>query len=299
MAINLVLTLTLDGKDAFWNSKNTGIKLDISHLQFGARNRLTTGEESSLSQPKQYTQIQNGSKIGPDQVRIMATMPGVENYNIAEIGLWSGVPGQVGSILIAYTSVKTGSIAQMVSGIDLVFTYDMVVSTIDIDHVNIVKDTDQGSTFALLAAHETDINAHPYHLTTDSIVDNLTTDDPTKPVSARQAKILNEKMLDGSIFLNASPVDKKSQRIQNVTYTNPSNKKHLALFLAVVGSSYSSETPDILNKLIFSINDIDLDSSFYGGFLPFTYVIIPPLGRYRINWTGLDEDIIINYWGEM
>lgn len=168
MAVNLTLTLTLNGRDALWNSRSTGVKLDITHLQFGARNRLTTGEESFLNQPKQYTQIQNGSKIGPDQVRIMATMPGVENYNVAEIGLWSGEPGLVGSILIAYVSVATGFIAQMVLGIDLVFTYDMVISTVDIDYVNIIKDTDQSSTFALLANHEVDRNAHPYYLTTDT-----------------------------------------------------------------------------------------------------------------------------------
>lgn len=168
MAVNLTLTLTLNGRDALWNSRSTGVKLDITHLQFGVRNRLTTGEESFLNQPKQYTQIQNGSKIGPDQVRIMATMPGVENYNVAEIGLWSGEPGLVGSILIAYVSVATGFIAQMVLGIDLVFTYDMVISTVDIDYVNIIKDTDQSSTFALLADHEVDRNAHPYYLTTDT-----------------------------------------------------------------------------------------------------------------------------------
>lgn len=294
MAINLVLTLTLDGKDAFWNSKNTGIKLDISHLQFGARNRLTTGEESSLSQPKQYTQIQNGSKIGPDQVRIMATMPGVENYNIAEIGLWSGVPGQVGSILIAYTSVKTGYIAQMVSGIDLVFTYDMVVSTIDIDHVNIVKDTDQGSTFALLAAHETDINAHPYHLTTDSIVDNLTTDDPTKPVSARQAKILNEKMLT-SIFLNVNPVSKLGQRQVNVTYTNPSSTKYIFVGVSLeraAGVSYSGVPSVSINGTKF------LSIYIYTGLNGQATFIVPPLAVYRISYKG-PGDYIVTEWSEL
>lgn len=168
MAINLALTLTLDGRDAFWNSGNTGTKLDITHLQFGTRNRLPTGEESLLSLPKQSVKIQNGNKIGPDQVRIMATMPGVENYNVTEIGLWSGEPGLVGSILVAYTSVRTGYIAQMVNGIDLVFTYDMVIATTDIDKINIVKDTDQSSTFSLLAEHETDRNAHPFYVTTDT-----------------------------------------------------------------------------------------------------------------------------------
>ncbi|ENV00343.1 hypothetical protein F969_00574, partial [Acinetobacter variabilis] len=168
MAINLALTLTVVGKSAFWNSKNTGVKLDITHLQFGTRNRTTTGEETVLNQPKQYTEIQNGNKIAPDQVRIMATMIGKENYNVTEIGLWSGVPDQVGSILIAYRSVPTGFIAQMVKDIDLVFTYDMVISTADIDHVNIIKDTDQSSTFALLAAHTADRNSHPFYATIDT-----------------------------------------------------------------------------------------------------------------------------------
>lgn len=168
MAINLALSLTLDGKDAFWDANNTGINLDITHLQFGSRNRLTTGEESYLNQPKQAVKIQNGRKIGPEQVRIMATMPGIENYNIAEIGLWSGDPGQPGSILVAYTSVRTGFIAQMVTGIDLVFTYDMVISTADIDRINIIKDTGQSSVLSLLAEHELDRGAHPYYVTTDT-----------------------------------------------------------------------------------------------------------------------------------
>ncbi len=168
MAINLALSLTLDGKDAFWDANNTGINLDITHLQFGSRNRLTTGEESYLNQPKQAVKIQNGSKIGPEQVRIMATMPRIENYNIAEIGLCSGDPGQPGSILVAYTSVRTGFIAQMVTGIDLVFTYDMVISTADIDRINIIKDTGQSSVLSLLAEHELDRGAHPYYVTTDT-----------------------------------------------------------------------------------------------------------------------------------
>ncbi|MBK5646286.1 MAG: tail fiber protein, partial [Acinetobacter sp.] len=168
MAINLELKLTLDGKDAFWNSKKTGVQLDITHIQFGTRNRVPTGEESLLNQPKQSTKVQNGSKIGPDQVRILATMPGLENYNVNEIGLWSGEPEKSGSILIAYTSVRTGYIAQMVTGIDLVFAYDMVLSTENIDQIRIVKDTDQSSTFALLAEHVSDRNSHPFYVTLDT-----------------------------------------------------------------------------------------------------------------------------------
>lgn len=165
MALQLDLKLTTDGRNALWNSKSTGVNLDLTHIQFGSRNRVTTGEENSLVQPKQYSAIGNGSRIAQDQIRIMTTMIGSENYNVAEIGLWSGVPNVVGSILVAYVSVATGFIAQMVSGIDLVFAYDMVLSTEDLDSINIILDTDQSSTFSLLAAHENDTNAHPFYVT--------------------------------------------------------------------------------------------------------------------------------------
>lgn len=165
MALQLDLKLTVDGRNALWNSKSTGVNLDLTHIQFGSRNRVTTGEENSLVQPKQYSAIGNGSRIAQDQIRIMTTMIGGENYNVAEIGLWSGVPNVVGSILVAYVSVPTGFIAQMVSGIDLVFAYDMVLSTEDLDSINIILDTDQSSTFSLLAAHENDTNAHPFYVT--------------------------------------------------------------------------------------------------------------------------------------
>lgn len=218
MAINLVLSLTLNGKDAFWNSENTGVKLDITHLQFGARNRLTTGEESFLNQPKQYTQIQNGSKISPDQVRIMATMPGIENYNVNEIGLWSGVPDQAGSILIAYKSVQTGFIAQMVSGIDLVFTYDMAISTADIDHINIIKDFDQSSTYALLADHVVDRDAHPFYATTD-------TEQTISGAKTFSKKAIFSGGLKGELEGNASTASalKEAQKIGGVPFDGTEN----------------------------------------------------------------------------
>ena len=175
MTVELNLKLTLSGKDAIWNSKKTGIKFDLTHIQFGSRNRVTTGEETSLVQPKQYSTLENGSRIAPEQIRIMSTMTGLENYNVTEIGLWSGVPNAINSVLFAYASVPSGFIAQMVKGIDLVFAYDMVLS--DAETVNIIKDSDQSSTFALLAAHETDQKAHPFYF--DIRIDNTTSGNNT------------------------------------------------------------------------------------------------------------------------
>lgn len=267
MAVNLALTLTSDGKGAFWNSRSTGISLDITHIQFGSLNRLTTGEESSLGLPKQYTQIQNGSKIGVDQVRIMATMPGLENYNVAEIGLWSGVPNQAGSILVAYISVATGFIAQMVSGIDLVFTYDMVVSTIDIDHVNIVKDTDQGSTFALLAAHETDRNAHPFYVTTD-------TAQTISGAKAFTSKAIFSGGLAGELEGNAASATKlKSERIVSFSGAATGSFNY-------DGSSNSST--------ILTLANSGVAASTYGGNLKIPVVTVNAKGLI----TGVSEQNI-------
>lgn len=168
MALQLDLKLTNSGRNALWNSKNTGVNLELTHIQFGSRNRVTTGEEISLVQPKQYSAIGAGSKIAQDQIRVMTTMIGGENYNVAEIGIWSGVPNTVGSTLVAYTSIPTGFIAQMVSGIDLVFSYDMVLSTEDLNSITIIMDSDQSSTLSLLEAHENDRNAHPFYVTLDT-----------------------------------------------------------------------------------------------------------------------------------
>lgn len=128
------------------------------------------------------------------------------------------------------------------------------------------------------------------------IVDNLTTDDATKPVSARQAKILNEKMLDSSIFLNNSPVSKLGQRQTNVTYTNPSSTKYI--FVGVRISFVNNGTnrtasvfingekfPAFMANLIFD--------SFQGTF------IVPPLGVYRIQHEVGSGEFIVNEWSEL
>ena len=126
------------------------------------------------------------------------------------------------------------------------------------------------------------------------IVDNLTTDDSTKPVSARQAKILNEKMLT-SIFLNNSPVSKLGQRQINVTYTNPSSTKYIFVGVSLAkaeGISYP-EVPSV------SINWMKFLSIYiYTGFNGQATFIVPPLAVYRISYEG-PGDFIVTEWSEL
>lgn len=123
------------------------------------------------------------------------------------------------------------------------------------------------------------------------IVDNLTTDDATKPVSARQAKILNEKMLDG-LFENESPIDRSSQRPVNVTYTNPSSKKYI---LVVFQCFYGGPLED---QAVFLINDSPMFYLRNESSGKIITLLIPPQAKYRLN-SPIADDVYISSWSEM
>ena len=123
------------------------------------------------------------------------------------------------------------------------------------------------------------------------IVDNLTTDDPTKPVSARQAKILNEKVLDG-LFENESPIDRSSQRLVNVTYTNPSSNKYI---LVVFQCSYFGPPED---PAVFLINNSPMFYLINNASGETITLLIPPQAEYRLN-SPIADDTYISVWSEM
>ncbi|MCA4779752.1 phage tail protein [Acinetobacter towneri] len=107
------------------------------------------------------------------------------------------------------------------------------------------------------------------------IVDNLITDDPAKPISARQAKILNEKMLEG-LFENDSPIDRTNQRHPNITYTNPSDKRYMLIYLDIE-LTQSNQTPGII-----FIDESEV-FTFWGGANLNSTLVIPPKGTIKIQ----------------
>lgn len=129
------------------------------------------------------------------------------------------------------------------------------------------------------------------------IVDNLITDDPAKPISARQAKILNEKMLEG-LFENDSPIDRTNQRHPNITYTNPSDKRYMLIYLDA-NLLNTNETPTIVFVNESEVFRFWVSYVGGGGFLNCT-LFIPPNGTIRIQ---VDEPKVqyfsISSWREM
>lgn len=122
------------------------------------------------------------------------------------------------------------------------------------------------------------------------IVDNLITDDPAKPISARQAKILNEKMLEG-LFENDRPIDRTNQRHPNITYTNPSDKRYMLIYLEVFSNSYGPAQP----ATVF-INESEA-FKFLFGVSKYT-LFIPPNGTIKMQINDANS-FSISSWSEM
>lgn len=161
MSTNLKFRLTSAGQAAAWNASNTGIALELTHVQFGSGNRAPTGTETALVTPRAYVAIAAGNRVAPNQIRLSAMLTGTSSFNIAEIGIWKGVPGQAGSVLFAYWSQASGVLGAKAPGVDFIFTHDMVLSdAVAAGSVTVVADTNQSAMLALMAEHETKPDPH-------------------------------------------------------------------------------------------------------------------------------------------
>ena len=161
MSTNLQFRLTSAGQAAAWNASNTGIALELTHVQFGSGNRAPTGTETALVTPQTYVAIAAGNRVAPNQIRLSAMLTGTSSFNIAEIGIWKGVPGQPGSVLFAYWSQASGVLGAKAPGVDFIFTHDMVLSdAVAAGSVTVVADTNQSAMLALMAEHETKPDPH-------------------------------------------------------------------------------------------------------------------------------------------
>jgi hypothetical protein len=162
---NLPFTLTSAGIDAAFNLG--AIDLNVTHVQIGSGNKTPNGSEVALVSPQEYAAITGHFEVSAGQHRIAAVIPGSASvYNISEIGLWSGVPGDVGSVLVFYWALASGHVTVKSASIDFNFENDMFFGGVVPANITIVADT-QFNALAMLVAHEAEADPHAqYHLKT-------------------------------------------------------------------------------------------------------------------------------------
>lgn len=166
--LSLPFKLTAAGLDASFNLG--AINLNVTHVQTGSGNRLPNGNEVALVTPEETTVISGHFEVSAGQHRIAAVVAGSASvYTISEIGLWSGVPGGIGSVLVFYWSLATGYIAVKSAGIDFNFEDDISFGGVVPGNITIVADT-QFNALAMLAAHEAAADPHPVYATTEEVL---------------------------------------------------------------------------------------------------------------------------------
>jgi hypothetical protein len=159
-AANIPFKITSAGIDAAFNLG--AVSLDVTHVQIGAGNKVPSGAETALIDPKEYAAISGHFEVSIGQHRIAAVIVGSAlDYNVTEIGLWSGVPGAGGSVLVFYWSQAAGAIAVKSANIDFNFEDDMFFGGVVPGNITIVADTSFNA-LAMLAADDADCVAHPY-----------------------------------------------------------------------------------------------------------------------------------------
>jgi hypothetical protein len=155
----LSFTLTTAGIDAAFNAG--AVDLAVTHVQIGSGNRTPNGSETALVSPQEYAAISGYFEVSVGQHRISTLIPGsASTYNISEIGLWSGIPGDVGSVLVFYWALGTGHVAVKSASVDFNFENDMFFGGVVPANITIVADT-QFTSLAMIAEHEAKPNAHP------------------------------------------------------------------------------------------------------------------------------------------
>jgi hypothetical protein len=167
-AANIPFKLTSAGIDAAFNLG--AVSLNVTHVQIGAGNRTPNGGEVALVDPKEYAAISGHFEVSAGQHRIAAVIAGSGlAYNVAEIGLWSGVPGAGGSVLVFYWSQASGAIAVKSASVDFNFEDDMFFGGVVPGNITIVADTEFNA-LAMLVAHESQDDPHPGYLLESDIV---------------------------------------------------------------------------------------------------------------------------------
>lgn len=150
------MTITNVGFQAIFNANNTGVELNLTHLQLGSGQRTTDKSETTLVSPIQFQAITAAERPSLNQVRMSAVFPITQTYDICEIGIWAGEPGTSGSVLFAYWASPDGKLVTTAPGVDFVFTHDMMMDQSVADSINVVIDPNASSFLSLLNLHLND-----------------------------------------------------------------------------------------------------------------------------------------------
>lgn len=307
MADVINFKLTQAGQVALWRSNNLGVDFELTHLEFGASSEFFEKEydATKLGESKTITRITSGTRESDNTVKIVANVQNSESYDAYEIGVWCGEPEAEGSILFAIAvRDQDDPFMKMMKGVNLVFTYQMIFTTVDVDNVVINSDPNITLIYELIREHEKADDPHNNYLHKDKdnlikgsntfeqpIIGNLngtadhskTTDQlkTGREITLHGAVTANGEVFDGSKNISIEVLKINAEKLEGIVPTdNLSGSYNIN-----AESATRLETPRKINGVEFDgTKDIEISSNIEGDeallFMPTPYPKSSPPTNY-------------------
>lgn len=158
-------TVTDAGKAAAIAADAGGLELELTHLSFHDHYFVPDGTETAI--PSEHIRVPIiGLRVNPTQIRlsgIWSDNAHLTNKDIGSIGVWAG-----STLFAVYAKSAAPPFAVKTPSIDFVGFYEMALSVVPPNSVNVVISTDS-ALLAALVAHETAVNPHPQYVRKDRI----------------------------------------------------------------------------------------------------------------------------------
>ena len=135
MPDHLSIVITKTGKEAAFNVANTGFELEISHIAFGdvGWSPVNDDEATELQNEILRVPIISGEKLGSSQIHLNAKLGGDTEFIIREVGIFLND----GTLFGIYSSTSQ-DLAHKTSGVELILTFDLILSTLPPESVSII-----------------------------------------------------------------------------------------------------------------------------------------------------------------
>lgn len=158
-------TVTDAGKAAAIAADAGGLELELTHLSFHDHYFVPDGTETAI--PSEHIRVPIiGLRVNPTQIRlsgIWSDNAHLTNLDIGSIGVWAG-----STLFAVYAKSAAPPFAVKSPNVDFVGFYEMALSVVPPNSVNVVISTDS-ALLAALVAHETAVNPHPQYVRKDRI----------------------------------------------------------------------------------------------------------------------------------
>lgn len=132
MSLSLVPEITQVGLQAVWNTTNTGISAEISHIGLGDAGYVPSKAQTALQSEKRRIPVAGGEQAGPQQIHVTGIEDGADEYWIREVGFYLS-----DGTLFAVWSSTDGPLAYKAGGVDLVVAFDLALSALPADSITV------------------------------------------------------------------------------------------------------------------------------------------------------------------